>query len=54
MKPDEISLASKKALQGCGKGLDQCEHDNGTERARTAGIYDEARCGWIFPDKTNG
>ena len=29
----------------------QCEHDNGKDRAWTAGIYDEARRGWLFPDK---
>ncbi len=29
----------------------QCEHDNGMGRAWTAGIYDEARRGWLFPDK---
>lgn len=28
----------------------QCEHDNRT-RAWTAGIYDEARRGWIYPTK---
>lgn len=29
----------------------QCEHDNGMKRAWTAGLYDEARRGWLFPDK---
>jgi len=29
----------------------QCEHDNGKARAWTAGLYDEARRGWLFPDK---
>jgi hypothetical protein len=29
----------------------QCEHDNGMARAWTAGLYDEARRGWLFPDK---
>lgn len=29
----------------------QCEHDNGKARAWTAGIFDEARRGWLFPDK---
>jgi hypothetical protein len=29
----------------------QCEHDNGMDRAWTAGLYDEARRGWLFPDK---
>ena len=31
----------------------QCEHDNGKDRAWTAGVYDEARRGWLFPDKNN-
>jgi len=31
----------------------QCEHDNGKERAWTAGLYDEARRGWLFPNKAN-
>lgn len=31
----------------------QCEHDNGKGRAWTAGLYDEARRGWLFPDKNN-
>ena len=31
----------------------QCEHDNGMARAWTAGLYDEARRGWLFPDKKN-
>ena len=29
----------------------QCEHGNRPERAWTAGIYDEARRGWLFPSK---
>jgi hypothetical protein len=29
----------------------QCEHDNGMARAWTAGLYDEARRGWLSPDK---
>lgn len=29
----------------------QCEGDNGKDRAWTAGLYDEARRGWLFPDK---
>ena len=29
----------------------QCEHDPGKARAWTAGLYDEARRGWLFPDK---
>ncbi|MCE2959429.1 MAG: DUF1080 domain-containing protein [Akkermansiaceae bacterium] len=31
----------------------QCEHDNGKDRAWTAGLYDEARRGWLFPNKAN-
>jgi hypothetical protein len=31
----------------------QCEHDNGKARAWTAGLYDEARRGWLFPQKTD-
>ena len=27
----------------------QCEHDNNKERSHTAGVYDEARRGWLFP-----
>jgi hypothetical protein len=29
----------------------QCEHDNGKGRAWTAGLYDEARRGWLEPKK---
>ncbi len=29
----------------------QCEHDNGKGRSWTAGLFDEARRGWLFPDK---
>jgi hypothetical protein len=31
----------------------QCEHDNGKARAWTAGLYDEARRGWLYPDKSD-
>lgn len=31
----------------------QCEHDNGKNRAWTAGLYDEARRGWLYPDKSD-
>lgn len=31
----------------------QCEHDNGKDRSWTAGLYDEARRGWLFPNKAN-
>ena len=27
----------------------QCEHDNNEKRSYTAGIYDEARRGWLYP-----
>lgn len=27
----------------------QCEHDSNKDRSYTAGIYDEARRGWLFP-----
>lgn len=27
----------------------QCEHDNNRARAYTAGVYDEARRGWLYP-----
>ena len=30
----------------------QCEHDN-KDRSWTAGLYDEARRGWLFPNKGN-
>jgi len=29
----------------------QCEHDNNRNRSYTAGIYDEARRGWLYPGK---
>ena len=29
----------------------QCEHDNRKDRSYTAGIYDEARRGWLYPGK---
>jgi hypothetical protein len=31
----------------------QCEHDNDKDRGWTAGLYDEARRGWLFPNKAN-
>jgi hypothetical protein len=31
----------------------QCEHDNRKNRAWTAGIFDEARRGWLHPDKAD-
>ena len=29
----------------------QCEHDNNDKRSHTAGIFDEARRGWLYPGK---
>ncbi|MGE9270898.1 MAG: 3-keto-disaccharide hydrolase [Verrucomicrobiales bacterium] len=29
----------------------QCEHDNRLDRMWTAGLFDEKRRGWLFPDK---
>jgi hypothetical protein len=29
----------------------QCEHDNNKNRSYTAGVYDEARRGWLYPGK---
>lgn len=29
----------------------QCEHDNNKKRAWTAGLYDEARLGWLVPNR---
>lgn len=29
----------------------QCEHDNNKNRSFTAGVYDEARRGWLYPGK---
>jgi hypothetical protein len=29
----------------------QCEHDNNAKRSFTAGVYDEARRGWLYPGK---
>ncbi|MBK1854012.1 DUF1080 domain-containing protein [Verrucomicrobiaceae bacterium 5K15] len=31
----------------------QCEGDNGHARSWTAGLFDEKRRGWLFPDKKN-
>lgn len=29
----------------------QCEHDNNRNRSYTAGVYDEARRGWLYPGR---
>ncbi len=45
-----------RGLQKDGNGLVngyQCEHDNGKDRAWTAGLFDEKRRGWLFPNKAN-
>lgn len=57
MKFDTLKGNSGMMFRGLQKDGDgrvhgyQCEHDNGKERAWTAGLYDEARRGWLFPDK---
>lgn len=58
MKFDDLTGNSGMMFRGLQKeGNDgrvhgyQCEHDNGKERAWTAGLYDEARRGWLQPKK---
>jgi hypothetical protein len=58
MKFDDLSGNSGMMFRGLQKPGDdgrvhgyQCEHDNGKARAWTAGLYDEARRGWLFPAK---
>ena len=58
MKFDDLSGNSGMMFRGLQKeGKDgrvhgyQCEHDNGKARAWTAGLYDEARRGWLSPAK---
>lgn len=60
MKFDDLSGNSGMMFRGLQKpGANgrvfgyQCEHDQGKVRAWTAGLYDEARRGWLFPNKTN-
>ena len=59
MKFDDLSGNSGMMFRGLQKDGNgrvygyQCEHDNGKERAWTAGLYDEARRGWLMPDKKN-
>ena len=60
MKFDDLTGNSGMMFRGLQKpGNDgrvhgyQCEHDNGKARAWTAGLYDEARRGWLFPAKGN-
>lgn len=56
MKFDDLTGNSGMMFRGLQKPGDdgrvhgyQCEHDNGKVRAWTAGLYDEARRGWLFP-----
>lgn len=60
MKFDDLSGNSGMMFRGLqGPGKDgrvhgyQCEHDNGKARAWTAGLYDEARRGWLSPKRNN-
>jgi hypothetical protein len=60
MKFDDLTGNSGMMFRGLQKeGKDgrvhgyQCEHDNGKERAWTAGLYDEARRGWLQPKKVD-
>ena len=60
MKFDDLSGNSGMMFRGLQKpGKDgrvhgyQCEHDNGKARAWTAGLYDEARRGWLQPKRNN-
>ena len=59
MKFDTLKGNSGMMFRGLQKEGDgrvngyQCEHDNGKDRAWTAGLYDEARRGWLFPNKAN-
>lgn len=57
MKFDDLTGNSGMMFRGLQKDGNgrvfgyQCEHDNGKDRAWTAGLYDEARRGWLSPDK---
>jgi hypothetical protein len=60
MKFDDLTGNSGMMFRGLQKpGEDgrvhgyQCEHDNGKDRAWTAGLYDEARRGWLQPSKSD-
>ncbi|MBX3742776.1 MAG: DUF1080 domain-containing protein [Akkermansiaceae bacterium] len=62
MKFDSIAGNSGVMIRGLQKEGEngrvygyQCEHDNGKARSWTAGLFDEARRGWLFPyRKGNG
>ncbi|MGE9267945.1 MAG: 3-keto-disaccharide hydrolase, partial [Verrucomicrobiales bacterium] len=46
--------AQKESEKGNGRVFGyQCEHDNGLKRSWTAGLFDEARRGWLFPSKAD-
>ena len=58
MKFDDLSGNSGMMFRGLQKPGEngrvhgyQCEHDNGNDRSWTAGLFDEARRGWLQPDK---
>lgn len=58
MKFDDLSGNSGMMFRGLQRpGQDgrvhgyQCEHDNRRGRSWTAGLYDEARRGWLVPDR---
>jgi len=58
MKFDDLTGNSGMMFRGLQKPGDdgrvygyQCEHDNGKARAWTAGLYDEARRGWLQPKR---
>lgn len=60
MKFDDLSGNSGMMFRGLQKSGNngrvhgyQCEHDNGKARAWTAGLYDEARRGWLMPPALN-
>lgn len=59
MKFDTLKGNSGMMFRGLRKNGDgrvhgyQCEHDNGKARSWTAGLYDESRRGWLFPDKSD-
>jgi hypothetical protein len=58
MKFDDLSGNSGMMFRGLQRPGDdgrvhgyQCEHDNRRGRSWTAGLYDEARRGWLVPDR---
>ncbi len=59
MKFDDLSGNSGMMFRAYAKGGDgrvtgyQCEHDNRRNRGWTAGLFDEARRGWLYPNKAD-